>query len=246
MQRWLPEYPDGDLPAFWKGRLKSHLGHCPACRRELAALKEVVAAIKAAPVAEPGPEFWMEFSRDLHLKLARVAHETQQAAPETPRISLWWSRLPYLLGAPALAVLLLWVGTYITNPERPALAPPPQVAQKAAPTNGEPAQPAALAKSKAAPPPAETPRVAEAPKAERAQTPAVAQAPLGAAAEQYLYATLDDNGAWPDDDLDFPSGDLDAILAGMTDQEKEHFLKNLQQKKKDGSCLESSSFISLA
>ena len=246
LQRWLPEYPDGDLPAFWKGRLQRHLEHCPACRRELAALKEVVAAIKAAPVAEPGPEFWTEFSRDLHLKLARVAHETQQAPPETQRISLWWSRLPYLLGAPALAVLLLWVGTYITNPERPALAPPPQVAQKAAPTNGEPPQPAALAKSKAALAPAEAPKMAEAPKAERARTPAVAQAPLGAAAEQFSYATLDDNGAWPDDDLDFPSGDLDAILAGMNDQEKELFLKKLHQKKKDGSCLENSSSISLA
>lgn len=246
LQRWLPEYPDGDLPAFWKGRLQSHLEHCPACRQELAALKEVVAAIKAAPVAEPGPEFWTEFSRDLHLKLARVAHETQEATPETPRTSLWWSRLPYLLGAPALVVLLLWVATYFTNPERPVLAPPPQMAQKAAPTGAEPAKPAALAKSKAAPAPAEEPKVAEAPKAEGARTPAVAQAPVGAAGEQFSYATLDENGMWPDDDLDFPSGDLDAIFAGMTDQEKELFLKKLHQKKKDGSCLESSSSISLA
>jgi hypothetical protein len=175
-----------------------------------------------------------------------VAHETQEATPETPRTSFWWSRLPYLLGAPALAVLLLWVATYFTNPERPVLAPPPQVAQKAAPMRAEPAKPAALAKSKAAPAPAEEPKVAEAPKAERARTPAVAQAPVGAAGEQFSYATLDDNGLWPDDDLDFPSGDLDAIFAGMTDQEKELFLKKLHQKKKDGSCLESSASISLA
>jgi hypothetical protein len=246
LQRWLPEYPDGDLPAFWKGRLQSHLEHCPACRQELAALKEVVAAIKAAPVAEPGPEFWTEFSRELHLKLAQVAHETQQAPPASQRSSRWWSRLPYLLGAPALAVLFLWVATYFTNPERPALVPPPQVAQKAAPTTGEPAPPPALAKSKSAPAPAQTPRVAEAPKAERAGTPAVAQAPLGATAERFSYATLDENGMWLEDDLDFPSGDLDAILAGMTDQEKELFLKKLHQKKKDGSCLESSLSISLA
>ncbi len=87
LQRWLPEYPDGDLPAFWKRRLDSHLEHCPKCRQELAALREVVAAIKAAPVVEPEPEFWSEFSRELHLKLARVAHEVQ----ESPAAAKPWS-----------------------------------------------------------------------------------------------------------------------------------------------------------
>ena len=130
LQRWLPEYPDGDLPAFWQRRLKSHLEHCPACRQELAALREVVAAIKAAPVTEPSPEFWTEFSRELHLKLAQVSHEIQ-AAPQAPRP--WWGKLPYILGAPALAILALWLVTYFTNPERPALAPQPQVATQEAP-----------------------------------------------------------------------------------------------------------------
>jgi hypothetical protein len=228
LQRWLPEYPDGDLPAFWQRRLKSHLEHCPACRQELAALREVVAAIKAAPVTEPSPEFWTEFSRELHLKLAQVSHEIQ-AAPQAPRP--WWGKLPYILGAPALAILALWLVTYFTNPERPALAPQPQVATQEAP-------PQAVA----------PPKVAAVPQAERAQTPAVAEVPKGAAQEIFSYATLEDNSlaAETEDDLDVSSWDLDAVLAGMTDQEKETFLKKLHQKKKDGSCLEKSFSIALA
>lgn len=45
LKRWLPEYPDGDLPAFWRGRLQGHLEHCAACRRELSELRATVAAL---------------------------------------------------------------------------------------------------------------------------------------------------------------------------------------------------------
>jgi len=126
LQRWLPEYPEGDLPAFWKGRLKSHLDRCPVCRAEQAALREVVAAIQAAPKADPGPEFWTKFSREMHLKLVRAAQAGQMA----PARSVWWGRIPYLVGAPALAALLLWVAVGYLNPERPGLTPAPQVAQQ--------------------------------------------------------------------------------------------------------------------
>jgi hypothetical protein len=239
LQRWLPEYPDGDLPAFWRQRLASHLEHCQECRQEQAALKEVVAAIKAAPVAEPEPEFWSEFSRELHLKLARVAHEAQESTAAAPKP--WWLRLPYLLGAPVLALLALWLLTYFSNPERPALAPAPQVAQQAAPQ-----------KALEAPKVAETPKapgapqLVKAPPATPARTPALTEVPLGATAEQFSFATLGEEGAYPDDDLDLSSSDLDSLLAGMSDQEKETFLKRLNQKKKDGSCLESACSIYLA
>jgi anti-sigma factor RsiW len=126
LQRWLPEYPEGDLPSFWKGRLKAHLDRCPACRTEQAALREVVAAIQAAPKADPGPEFWTEFSREMHLKLVRAAQEGEMA----PARSVWWGRIPYLVGAPALAALLIWIGVGYLNPERPGLTPAPQVAQQ--------------------------------------------------------------------------------------------------------------------
>ena len=116
LQRWLPEYPDGDLPAWGKRWLKSHVARCSACRQELAELREVVAALEATPVADPAPEFWREFSRDLHLKLVQAAQDGQTApAPASPRRF----RLPYLLGAPALAALLLYVAVQLTGTGAP-------------------------------------------------------------------------------------------------------------------------------
>ena len=54
LQRWLPEYPDGDLPALGKRWLKSHVARCSACRQELAELREMVAAIEAISGGGPG------------------------------------------------------------------------------------------------------------------------------------------------------------------------------------------------
>ena len=116
LKRWLPEYPDGDLPAWGKRWLKSHVPGCSACRQELAELRQVIAAIEATPVADPAPEFWGEFSRDLHLKLVQAAQEGQAAPAAT---SSRWFRLPYLLGAPAMAALLLYVAVQLTGPGAP-------------------------------------------------------------------------------------------------------------------------------
>lgn len=126
LQRWLPEYPDGDLSAFWRRRLKAHLADCPACRAEQQALKEVVDALQAAPAADPGPEFWTEFSREMHLKLVQASQKGRLA----PARSVWWGRLPYLVGAPALAALILWVAVGYLNPEKPGMAPPAQMAKE--------------------------------------------------------------------------------------------------------------------
>ncbi len=116
LQRWLPEYPDGDLPGWGKRWLKAHVAQCPACRRELAGLREVVTAIQAAPLGEPEAEFWRDFSREMHLKLAQAAYEGQSVPVPSARR---WFRLPYLLGAPVLAVLLLWVAVQLTGPGSP-------------------------------------------------------------------------------------------------------------------------------
>ncbi|MGA7576591.1 MAG: anti-sigma factor family protein [Desulfobaccales bacterium] len=128
LQRWLPEYPDGDLPAFWLRRLKPHVERCSHCRQELAALKEVAQAIRTSKVADPGPEFWSGFSRELHVKLVQAVQEGEMA----PARSSWWGRIPYLVGASALAVLLLWVAVSHLTPRQAGLAPP-QVAQQKAP-----------------------------------------------------------------------------------------------------------------
>ncbi len=116
LQRWLPEYPDGDLPALGKRWLKSHLSSCSACQEELGHLREVVATLEATPVADPAPEFWQAFSREMHLKLVQAAQDGQSApAPASPRRF----RLPYLLGAPVLAVLLVYVAVQLTGPGAP-------------------------------------------------------------------------------------------------------------------------------
>ena len=125
LQRWLPEYPDGDLPAFWLRRLKPHVERCTRCRQELAALKEMAQAVRTSPVADPGPEFWNDFSRELHLKLVQAAQEGRMA----PARSSWWGRIPYLAGASALAALLLWVAVSYQTPRQPGPASP-QTAQQ--------------------------------------------------------------------------------------------------------------------
>lgn len=125
LQRWLPEYPDGDLPAFWLRRLKPHVERCTRCRQELEALKEMAQAIRTSPVADPGPEFWNDFSRELHLKLVQAAQEGRMA----PARFSWWGRIPYLAGASALAALLIWVAVSYQTPRQPGPASP-QIAQQ--------------------------------------------------------------------------------------------------------------------
>ncbi len=141
LQRWLPEYPDGDLPAFWRRMLKAHVERCPACHQELRAMQEVVETLKTAPVADPGPQFWSEFSREMHLKLVHAA----QAGKMVPARSPWLGRLPYLVGAPALAALLLWVAISYLSPEHPGVTPQPQMAKQEKPAEKMAAKPKAPA-----------------------------------------------------------------------------------------------------
>lgn len=204
IQRWLPAYPDGDLPAFWRGIIKSHLKGCPACREELAGLEEVVRRVKAVPEPDPGADFWESFNRELHLKLAQ-----SMPAPRPSR----FSKIPYLVGAPALAVLLIWVAVGYLKPERPVLAPQPQVAKKE-----------------------------QAP--ETKTSPARVAAPSLETTGTVVYVAQNGDEMPPeDDDLLGLRGDLDSTLAGMTDKEKEAFLKRLRQHEKDGSCLRKNSVI---
>ncbi len=209
LQRWLPEYPEGDLPAFWKARLQAHLDRCPACRAEQAALREVAEAVRSAPAADPGPQFWSEFSREMHVKLVRAAQDGKMA----PARSVWWGRVPYLVGAPALGALLLWIAVGYLQPQRPGLSPTAPMAQK---------ESAAPEKVAATP---------EAPGFKNPEEPA----------QTFTYASKNGGGEelGVEDELD----DLDSTLAGMTEQEKAAFLKKLSQHGKDGSCIKRYSAI---
>jgi hypothetical protein len=215
LQRWLPEYPDGDLPGWVKRWLKAHVAQCSACRQELSELRDVVTAIQAVPMGDREPEFWREFSREVHLKLAQAAYEGQSAPVPSARR---WFRLPYLWGAPILAVLLLWVAVQLTGPGSP-------VPNQALVKREAPAKMAAIPQRPPAP-----------------QT-GLAAAPAGDV-EQFVPAALEEGAALPAEDADISGWDLDSELAGMTDQEKETFLKRMHQRAKDGSCLEKYSLCS--
>ncbi len=166
IQRWLPAYLDGDLPSFWRQRLGSHLQGCASCREELAGLQEVVRLVRAEAAPDPNPAFWQTFHQELHLKLAQSA-----PAPEPSR----FFKLPYfLVGAPALAVLVLWAFTHLG-----------QMGQMS-------------------PKPLQTALVAP---------------------EQVVYAGMED-GAWQADE--YPSWDVDAVMADLTHQERQAVLQNVR------------------
>jgi len=142
IQRWLPGYLGDDLSPARRRRMTRHLEACPACRQELAGLEAVVQAVAAQPVPDPGPRFWHEFDRELHLKLVQ-AGQTPAAEPR----SFWRFRLPYaLVGAPALAVLLLWLAIqwWPAAPKSVAAGTPPDALVYAALEEGlwqEPEEP---------------------------------------------------------------------------------------------------------
>jgi hypothetical protein len=207
-QRWLPDYPDGELSAFWRRRLEAHLQVCAGCRQEWAGLQEA--------------EFWEAFNRELHQKLARLNHETP--APEPRRF-----KLPYLLGAPALAVLLIFLSNYLVNLHLPGKAP----LQLAEPQKVEtPAQskPVELAKEKRPAPAPAAPEKARFREAEvglaATGMPAANQT---AASEQFLYAGFDD-ALWEEED--FPTWDMDSVLADLSRQEREALAERLSAGRK--------------
>jgi len=68
-----------------------------------------------------------------------------------------------------------------------------------------------------------------------ASTPRVT-APAPETTGSVVLATQNGNEMPPDDDVDLLLGDLDSTLAGMTEKEREAFLKRVRQHEKDGSC----------
>jgi anti-sigma factor RsiW len=196
--------------------VRSHLEKCPACREELAGLEAVIMNLKAAPRPEPDQAFWDNFNRELHLKLAQSV-QSAPSVPEPPPARSF--KIPYyLLGAPALAGLLLWVAFGYLNPERPGLPPQPQLSQEQK----------ALEKTPAAP---------------RLAAPVPVPAPEKS--EAVVMVSQNGHDMHGEDDLDL-DGDLDSTLAGMTETEREAFLKKVRQHEKDGSCTRKSLAVSWA
>jgi anti-sigma factor RsiW len=123
IQQRLPDYPDGDLSPFWKWQVAAHLEVCPECRQELQEITEVVSLYQAHPLPHPGPEFWQDFDRELHLKLAQL---NQNPEPAPRRV-----RLPhYVLGGTAAMVaalaLAVYLGPFSETVSKPQLVAQPQ------------------------------------------------------------------------------------------------------------------------
>lgn len=220
LQRWLPGYLDDDAPAFWRRRVQAHLERCPACRQEAEALKEMAEALKAAPLEDPGPAFWQEFHRELHLKLAQT--NQAPAALERPRF-----RIPYYAAAAAgVAVLVVWIAYQVPGPHQPVTGTQ-EMAREARPAP-EPAAPQKLRAAK----PLETPAAAPPPALQPESS------------EQVVYAAMGEEDYDPEEDLS--SWDPDPVLADLTDKEREKLLEKLRQQEKDGSWLRESSSVSWA
>jgi hypothetical protein len=62
--------------------------------------------------------------------------------------------------------------------------------------------------------------------------------------EEFVSVSLGASSSPPVEETDLSGWDLDSEFAGMTDQEKEIFLHKLNQREKDGSCIEKFSFCS--
>jgi hypothetical protein len=216
--------------------LSAHLDRCAACRRELAELREVIELVRTAPPSDPGPEFWSEFSREMHRKLVDASQET---APDPAPARPWWLRLPYVVAGPALAVLLVWVAVQVSGPMAPVapVAPmaklKPEAATRMAPAPGPPTRHLAKGSSLEAPKLAAVPR-----KSSGTRGPALGELAAAPAMETFVPASLQIGTPPAMDDVDISGWDLDSELAGMTDKEKEIFLRKLHQRQKGGSCIQ--------
>lgn len=239
VQRRLPAFPDGDLSPFWRRVAAAHLKVCPECRRELEEFTEVVRLYQSQPLPDPGPAFWQEFDRELHVKLAQV---NQAPEPQPRRL-----RLPhYVMGATALAgvlALAVYLGPFTQS------SPTPQVAQRLEKSKAQemtldqerprakratavaPAPPPAAASRSLALMPAEKSETAAAQLAEPAPVPAKDAAFSLAAgkAERAGHSAGDEDDLWADDDI--LSWDVDSLVADLSPEEKQTLKSRLESRR---------------
>ncbi len=223
IQRWLPEYPGGELSPFWRRRLEAHLRVCAACRQELAEIQEVVQTYRQHPLSTPEADFWGDFNRELHQKLAQV--NTQAPAPAARRLK--W---PYLLGAPAVALLVVFISGYLLNLQLPGRAPQQLAERQKQEQPLEAARQPRLDLAKEPPPAPAGPEMGRFRAAEAEQVMMVHQKPPannGVDPEQVLYVGLND-GLWQEE---VPSWDVEAVIADLSPQERKVLVENLSSRR---------------
>ncbi len=244
IQPRLPDYPDGELSPFWRRRVEAHLKKCPDCRRELEELSQVVSLYQAEPLPDPGPAFWQEFEQELHLKLAQVNQRREEPAPRLGRLPHYVFGAAALVGVVALAVYL---GPFTGPTPAPKMAQlqeeaqvaatqttrdqePPQARQEIA---AAPAPPLAIDKT-LPPEPESTERVkALADRMARPEPRLSEEAKLSLAAGKPAAAprphVLGGQGLWPEDD--FPSWDVDAVVADLSPEERADLKRRLESRR---------------
>jgi RNA polymerase sigma factor (sigma-70 family) len=172
---------------------------------------------------------------DLVAQEDRRRLQAAQEAPAAPAPRRF--KLPYyLLGAPAVALLLLWLGAHLMESHSPVPGPGPKVAQKA----GE----HAVAQDKARPASPPAPQVAHTKAPEQVQPVSLGlqkKAPQPSLAAQDL---ADEEFLIPDDE--FSSWDPEPVLSELSEQEREILLQKLRLREKDGSCATIAASVSWA
>lgn len=99
-------------------RLERHLAHCPACARNLAALRELPAIFQRSTVADPGEEFWLRQRREIS-RAVRNLPEPRWAVP----LAAWLERLyqrPWRAAFTAAAAALVALTVYRVAEPPPA------------------------------------------------------------------------------------------------------------------------------
>jgi anti-sigma factor RsiW len=235
IQQRLPDYPDGDLSPFWKRQVVAHLEVCPDCRRELEEITEVVSLYQAHPLPDPGPAFWQDFQRELHLKLAQV-NQVPEPAPGR------WGLPYYLLGATAMAGILalaVYLGPFSRSSSQPQVAqrqeeaktPKMAVRQEPPKTN--------LATSPAPEPAPPRAALATADKAETAAIQVAKPEAPPSGEPEYTLATgkldpdrkaaLDVERLLSEDDvLDW---DVDSVVADLSREQQQHLKSKLESRR---------------
>lgn len=109
----LVDYADGVLPEGARPRLERHLAHCPRCRDELTALREMPALLQAAEIRRD-ESFWARQRQDI-LRAVRT-----QAAPARSRVPRFaWQAA---VAAVAVAAIVIAGARLLQRPKQPLLA----------------------------------------------------------------------------------------------------------------------------
>ena len=100
-------------------QVESHLAACSSCRASYQAIRDVLAAVEAAPVPEPREDYGASVWHKLRPALGRLA-EARELHPTRPRLWHWLFPRWAMAGAmAALVVVAFLAGRFSTRPTPP-------------------------------------------------------------------------------------------------------------------------------